>query len=564
MVLAQRPEFPRKSSKMNHDEDARLIGMLRRVVRDCGKLYATSAKLMVRRYPTQIEGLPQRFTELMDDLHRGLIIKVYVTVVRADDRWTGPEKRVAAAIIEHLWDQQLSGNELREAATGLFKQADGLTWESLVAPYVRYKPLAGSKAQVETVVLRLANLVAKCDGLTMPEEQMALHALQKEIDAALHPANPDQTLAPLGGQQTARQHETERQHQHRQSGALPDDDDAGEPVSQQEREKRLKAALDELDELIGLNEVKTRVKSYTNFLRLQNQRREKGLATMPISLHMIFTGNPGTGKTTVARIVGQILGAMGTLKSGHVVETDRSGLVAEYAGQTAKKTNELCDSAIGGVLFIDEAYSLIDSSGDDAYGREAVQVLLKRMEDDREKVAVILAGYSNEMKQLIRSNPGLSSRINTNIEFDDYDPADMGRIFESMCRQNDYQLPAAARHRLLLGLDHLYQQRDRHFGNGRLVRNAFEDSVRKLADRVAGVVELSEELLTVLTASDIALPGISDAELDQMRNSPHVLRMTCIGCKRRIRVQSESLGNKVRCAKCNEIQTADWALVTKA
>jgi AAA+ superfamily predicted ATPase/tellurite resistance protein len=543
---------------MNHDENARLIGMLRRVVRDCGKLYAASAKLMVRRYPTQIEGLPQRFTELMDDLHRGLIIKVYVTVVRADDRWTGPEKRVAAAIIEHLWDQQLSGTELREAATGLFQQADALSWESLVAPYVRYKPLAGSKAQVETVVLRLANLVAKCDGQTMPEEQMALHALQNEIDAALHPANPDQTLAPLGSQQTARQHQTN------QSDALPGDHEPAEPVTQQEREQRLKTALDELDELIGLDEVKKRVKSYTNFLRLQNQRREKGLATMPISLHMIFTGNPGTGKTTVARIVGQILGAMGTLKSGHVVETDRSGLVAEYAGQTAKKTNELCDSAIGGVLFIDEAYSLIDTSGDDAYGREAVQVLLKRMEDDREEVAVILAGYSNEMRQLIRSNPGLSSRINTNIEFDDYDPADMGRIFESMCRQNDYELPAAARHRLLLGLDHLYQQRDRHFGNGRLVRNAFEDSVRKLADRVASVVELSEELLTVLTASDIALPGISDAELDQMRNNPHVLRMACSGCKRKIRVQSQSLGNKVRCAKCNEIQSADWALVVKA
>ncbi len=120
---------------------------------------------------------------------------------------------------------------------------------------------------------------------------------------------------------------------------------------------------------------------------------------MPISLHMIFVGNPGTGKTTVARIVGQILGALGTLKSGHVVETDRSGLVAEYVGQTAPKTNKLCDSAIGGVLFIDEAYSLIDASGDDAYGREAIQTLLKRMEDNRDSMAVILAGYSDEMKQ---------------------------------------------------------------------------------------------------------------------------------------------------------------------
>ncbi|KAA1262585.1 Stage V sporulation protein K [Rubripirellula obstinata] len=547
---------------MNHDKDARLIGMLRRVVRDCGKLYATSAKLMVRRYPTEIEGLPQRFAELMDDLHRGLIIKIYVTIVRADDRWTAPEKRVAAAIIEHLWDQKLTGNDLREAATGLFEQADALDWESLVAPFVRYKPLVGSKAQVETVVLRLANLVAKCDGQTMPEEQMALHALQKEIDAALHPATPEKTLAPLTRGKHATAADREQQHAESESRSKHDADQT-EAMSETDRTKRLAAAIKELDELIGLDQVKRQVKSYTNFLKLQNERREKGLSTMPISLHMAFVGNPGTGKTTVARIIGQILGAMGTLKTGHVVETDRSGLVAEYAGQTATKTNELCDSAMGGVLFIDEAYSLIDSSGDDAYGREAIQALLKRMEDDRDQVAVILAGYSDEMKNLIQSNPGLSSRINTNIEFGDYDPADLGRIFEMMCRQNDYELPAAARHRLLLGFHHLYQKRDRHFGNGRLVRNAFEDSVRRLADRIAGVLELSEELLTQLTVRDISVPGISDDELDRMRNAPHKLRMQCKGCARRIRVQPESLGVMVRCGKCNEVQSADWALVSE-
>jgi AAA+ superfamily predicted ATPase/tellurite resistance protein len=548
---------------MNHDDDARLTGMLRRVVRDCGKLYTTSAKLMVRRYPTEIDGLPQRFAELMDDLHRGLIIKIYVTMVRADDRWTAAEKRVAAAIIEHLWDQKLTGSALREAATGLFQQADALSWDSLVAPFVRYKPLADSKAQVETVVLRLANLVAKCDGQTMPEEQIALHALQNEIDAALHPADPQRTLAHLRRGKHA--NASDRKQQQAESGSTNtntcEDHDPTEAMSEKDRVQRLAAAMKELDELIGLDQVKRQVKSYTNFLKLQNQRRAKGLSTMPISLHMAFVGNPGTGKTTVARIIGQILGAMGTLKSGHVVETDRSGLVAEYAGQTAPKTNELCDSAMGGVLFIDEAYSLIDSSGDDAYGREAIQTLLKRMEDNRDQVAVILAGYSDEMSQLIRSNPGLSSRINTNIEFDDYDPADLGRIFEMMCRQNDYELPSAARHRLILAFHQLYQKRDRHFGNGRLVRNAFEDSVRRLADRVAGVLELSEELLTQLTVRDISVPGLSDDELDRMRNSPHKLRLTCKGCARRIRVQPESLGAMIRCGKCSKVQSADWALV---
>ncbi len=538
---------------MTDVDESRLIGMLRRVIRDCGSLYQRCGKWMVRRHPTLIEGRPEDFVALMDDLHRGLLVKVYVTVVRADDRWTGPEKKVAAAMIEHLWGQQFQGNQLREAATGLFSQADQLSWESLVAPFVRYPPLADSKSQVETIVMRLANLVAKCDGQTMPEESVVLHTLQRDIDAALHPSDPQSTLAPLSSGPSA----AARAHQ--QAVASSQSVQRSEPAG--DREQRLRSALSELEKLIGLSEVKSRVKSYTNFLKLQKQRRDKGLSTMPISLHMTFVGNPGTGKTKVARIVGQILGAMGTLSSGHVVETDRSGLVADYVGQTATKTNQLCDSAIGGVLFIDEAYSLVDSSGDDSYGREAIGTLLKRMEDNRSDLAVILAGYSEEMEKMVRSNPGLSSRINTKIEFDDYAPVDMGRIFELMSRENDYDLPAAARHRLLVGLNQLYQNRDRHFGNGRLVRNAFEDSVRRLADRIADVTYLSDDLLTTLTADDISVPSIRRDELDRLLSQPHQLRMDCEGCGRKIRVKPESLGVKVRCGKCDFVQIASWASV---
>jgi SpoVK/Ycf46/Vps4 family AAA+-type ATPase len=394
----------------------------------------------------------------------------------------------------------------------------------------------------------------------MPEEAVALHTLQREIDMALHPANPDSVLAPLpvlGSGGAAASKQQYRQEQAREPAPPP------APTSEADREKRLKAALSELDQLIGLGAVKDRVKSYTNFLRLQQQRRDAGLSTMPISLHMTFVGNPGTGKTTVARIVGQILGALGTLQSGHVVETDRSGLVAEYAGQTATKTNKLCDSALGGILFIDEAYSLIDASGDDAYGREAIGCLLKRMEDNRDSMAVILAGYSDEMDKMIRSNPGLSSRINTKIEFEDYSPVELGKIFERLCEQNEYQLPSDARHRALVGLDHLYQHRDRYFGNGRLVRNAFEDSVRSLADRIAEVTQLTDSLLTSLTAEDIRLPGISCSGLDQLVSKSHVLRIECEGCGRKMKIQPGSLGMRVKCGKCQHVQTADWASVSE-
>ncbi|TWU22422.1 Stage V sporulation protein K [Novipirellula galeiformis] len=544
---------------MNDNDDARMIGLLRRVIRDCGKLYHHCAQWMVRRYPNLIEGNPDRFVELMEDLHRGLLIKVYVTIVRADDRWTGAEKRVAAAMIEYLWGEQLRGGQLREAATGLFQQADLLSWESLVAPFVRYAPLADSKVQVETIVMRLANLVAKCDGQTMPEESVVLHTLQRDLDMALHPANPAATLAPLGNASSEGPSATAYQHEQQQAYAHASETAA--PESSADRERRLQAAMKELESLIGLQSVKNRVRSYANFLRLQQQRNDSGLATMPISLHMTFIGNPGTGKTTVARIVGQILGALGTLPIGHLIETDRSGLVAEYAGQTAPKTNKLCDSAKGGVLFIDEAYSLVDASGDDAYGREAVQALLKRMEDDRDSFAVILAGYSGEMGKMIRSNPGLSSRINTKIEFEDYTATELAKIFQAMCQQNQYKLPSESRHRLLVGFQHLYENRDRHFGNGRLVRNAFEDTVRRLADRVAEIPQLTESLLTVLVGSDISLPGVSQAKLDALIATPHCLRIDCGGCERKVRIMPASLGVRVRCKKCEHIQMADWAEV---
>ncbi|TWU45372.1 Stage V sporulation protein K [Novipirellula aureliae] len=544
---------------MNSPENTRLIGMLRRVLRDCGKLYQHCGKWMVRRYPSLIQGDPNRFVELMDDLHRGLLIKVYVTIVRADDRWSAAEKRVAAEMIDYLWGQKMHGPHLREAAESLFEQADKLSWESLVAPFVRYAPLADSKVQVETIVMRLANLVAKCDGQTMPEESVVLHTLQRSIDMALHPADPASILAPLG--HASSEGPSKTAYQNAQQQATATDGSTPEAESQETREKQLQAALKELESLIGLREVKDRIRSYANFLKLQQQRRDTGLSTMPISLHMTFVGNPGTGKTTVARIVGQILGGLGTLSRGHVIETDRSGLVAEYAGQTAPKTNKLCDSAKGGVLFIDEAYSLVDSSGDDAYGREAIQTLLKRMEDDRESMAVILAGYSDEMAMMIRSNPGLSSRINTRIHFEDYAAPELAKIFESLCKQNQYRLPSEARHRLLVGLQALYEKRDRHFGNGRTVRNAFEDTVRCLADRIANQPELTESLLTTLLANDIRLPGISPQKLTDLVRRPHVLRIVCSGCERRVRMMPESLGRRVRCKQCEHIQLADWAEV---
>lgn len=259
----------------------------------------------------------------------------------------------------------------------------------------------------------------------------------------------------------------------------------------------------ELDDLIGLDNVKQEVKSLANFVRLQKQRQEKGLKTPKLSYHLVFTGSPGTGKTTVARIVARIYKDLGILKKGHTVETDRSGLVANYVGQTATKTNAIVDSALNGVLFIDEAYALVPENSSQDYGQEAISTLLKRMEDDRDKLVVIIAGYTNEMKRFIDSNPGLQSRFNRYINFPDYSAGELVKIFHMYMKKNQYTISDEADQMLKEKLDYAVEHKDRNFGNARYVRNIFEKSIQAQANRLEGQTGLSDRQLTEITLSDI-------------------------------------------------------------
>jgi SpoVK/Ycf46/Vps4 family AAA+-type ATPase len=278
--------------------------------------------------------------------------------------------------------------------------------------------------------------------------------------------------------------------------------------------------LAELNQLIGMANVKQQVKTLTNFLKVQQLRSERGMATTSMSLHSVFCGPPGTGKTTVARLVGQIYKDLGFLEKGHLVETDRAGLVAGYVGQTAEKTEELIESALDGVLFIDEAYALKpkNKAGGD-FGQEAIDILLKRMEDYRDRLVVIVAGYTDEMSTFIESNPGLKSRFNRYIYFDDYDPQDLGAIFKMICRNNHFHVTEDGYQDIVRLLAYLYDQRDRTFGNGRLVRNIFEKLVEVQANRLATIPMLTDEILTTFVREDVAavsqtyeIPTTFDAE----------------------------------------------------
>ncbi len=265
---------------------------------------------------------------------------------------------------------------------------------------------------------------------------------------------------------------------------------------------------EELQGYIGLASVKKEVDSLINMATVYKLRRDKGLPTADVSLHMVFTGNPGTGKTMIARFMARVYHSLGFLSKGHLVETDRSGLVAGYVGQTAMKTAKLVDSAIGGVLFIDEAYSLTEG-GENDFGSEAIDNLLKKMEDNRDDLIVIVAGYPELMSDFIGSNPGLESRFNRYIEFEDYTAEEMFEIFKMQCSKNFYTLNEAAETEIktLLGMA---AESAGVFGNGRGVRNVFENVLVAQANRLAtaeNAESVTKEQLMEILPEDIIAAG---------------------------------------------------------
>ena len=256
--------------------------------------------------------------------------------------------------------------------------------------------------------------------------------------------------------------------------------------------------MEQLDSLVGLENIKKDIKSLINLIKVRKLREANDLPVAPMSMHMVFMGNPGTGKTTVARLVGGLYAAIGALEKGQLIEVDRSGLVAGYVGQTALKTQEVIKSALGGVLFIDEAYSL-SSGGENDFGREAIETILKAMEDHRDNLVVIVAGYTGPMREFLDSNPGLESRFNKFFYFEDYNGPQLMDIFLLQCRKNKYVLSEEADAAARKLFDELYADRGENFGNGRYVRNLFEDMVVRHSNRVALMdAPTKDDLMTVL------------------------------------------------------------------
>ncbi|MCP3855066.1 MAG: AAA family ATPase [Actinomycetia bacterium] len=409
-----------------------------------------------------------------------------LAVIASDGRQTDDELWGLAAAFGARLDTQLGGatpEQMRAAGVSRGKEQwleDRPVMFDILLEGDRRRGTTHSRTYYDRM-MDVAHTVASLDRFTSTAELEAIDRLRSTLVAGLNSLE-NQVAAAGGAEKTG------------PTGS----EDIEEPS-----DENLDDVLAELNELIGLETVKHEVRLLTDLVHVQQLRASRGLPTLAITLHVVFSGNPGTGKTTVGRLLSRVYRSLDVVAKGHLIETDRSGLVAGYVGQTAARVREVFDQADGGVLLIDEAYALA-RGGEKDFGREAIDTLVKLIEDRRDRVIVIAAGYPDEMRTFLDSNPGLRSRFPRTVQFPDYDNDELLGIFELIGRKNHYHLDDRGRNAVLAWFD--ARPRGKGFGNGRLSRNLFDAAVARHASRVVGLDDPTDHDLSALTEADIPTP----------------------------------------------------------
>ena len=423
---------------------------------------------------------------------------------------TNAERNLLKGLYGDMFGTSTTGSGSRKPVGR--KTSEPTAADLLDEAYKKHKdPLADAKKALKEA----QDLVARTEELS----QGMMDSNKKKTDQLMENLGRTGEVTPDGAPQTAKQTDGDN--------GMPVQTATGGPAPAPEPEKPKepeKDPMEELESLVGLTTIKEDVKELMAFVKIQKLRKDAGLKSVPVSLHLVFTGNPGTGKTTVARIIGRLYKQIGVLSQGQLVEVDRSGLVAGYVGQTALKTQEQIKKAMGGVLFIDEAYALAQK--DDAFGQEAIDTVLKAMEDHRDDLVVIVAGYTKPMEKFINSNPGLKSRFNKYFEFPDYTIDELEAIFNLNCKKYDYIVEEDAQKQIRARIVSRKMQRQDNFANAREVRNMFEDIITNQARRVAAMENPTHDdmmLITVMDLSDDIGDKTDSKEVEKMEEAAKAL-----------------------------------------